>query len=219
MLTTDQKRNWAHEDGLRTFLDQLKILDQEYHQNLMRSFFWYSEAIKEVGVDHELFFIKMVSSVEALLKFFPKNEDKLEGKMIKMITDKKFEITEGNEIKNWLENRKINQRFVAFLKNYSVGFCKGGKRKASHCYIKKVEVGDYAKRIYTARSIYLHSGKPMYLSHDMNMKEANFWDLDPTMGMMADRKKFSYKEKLPRTRWFERLVNFCLRKFIEEKLI
>lgn len=216
MFSTDQQRNWTHGDGLRAFLDRIRVIDQKHHQSLMRSFFWYAEAIKEIGLDSQLFFIKMVSAVEALLKFLPRSADSLEKKLAKFIKGKKFETTESQEINNWLENRKIRQRFVLFFKRYSVGFCKGGKRKAKHCYIKKEEINDYVRRIYDARSAYLHSGKPMYLSQDMAMKDAKSWDLDASMGMMADRKKFDHKEKLPRTRWFERIVNYSLRRFIEE---
>jgi len=217
MFTTDQKRNWAQPDGLMGFLDRIRGIDQQYHQNLMRAFFWYAEAVKEIGLDTQLFFIKMVSAAEALLKFLPKSNDSIEKKLGKLIEAKKFDAAEIQEVQNWLENRKIRQRFGLFFEKYSVGFCKGGKRKAKHCYIKKEEINDYVRRIYDARSAYLHSGKPMYLSQDMSMKDAKFWDLDASMGMMADRKKFDHKEKLPRTRWFERIVNYSLRKFIEQQ--
>ena len=128
-----------------------------------------------------------------------------------------FAEPEKDVIERWLENRKIRQRFVTFLQNYSKGFFKRGKRKAKHCYIKKSELTNYAKRIYDARSAYLHSGKPMFLSVDMKMEGAKYWDLDPSLGMMVDRKRFAANEKLPRTRWFERIVNYCLKNFIEEK--
>lgn len=58
----------------------------------------------------------------------------------------------------------------------------------------------------------------MYLSFDLRMDEAKNWDVDPSQGMMVDRKKFGANEKLPRLRWFERIVNYCIKKFIEEKI-
>ncbi len=60
-MFSDQKRNWAYKDGVRVFLDTIRELDQEYHQNFIRAFYWYAEAIREIGIDHQLFFIKMVS--------------------------------------------------------------------------------------------------------------------------------------------------------------
>ncbi|MEK7524009.1 MAG: hypothetical protein AAB588_03170 [Patescibacteria group bacterium] len=212
MFTAYQKRNWANEDGLKAFLDRMRSIDQEYHQNLTHAFFWYAEAIKEIGLDSQMFFIKMVSAVEALLKLLPKSADALDKKLTKLYKEKKFEPTEVQEINNWLENRKIRHRFILFFEKYAIGFCKGGKRKPAHGYIQKEDVNDYAGKIYDARSAYLHSGKPMYLSQDMAMENAKCWDLDGSSGMMADRKKFDDKEKLPRTRWFERIVNHCLKK-------
>jgi len=214
-MFSDQKRNWAHQDGLRVFLDTTRKVDQQYHQNLIRAFYWYSEAVKEIGIDHQLFFIKMVSAVESLLKFVKISLDSLDKKLSKMINNKEFNNDESAAIKRWLENRRIRQRFASFLQQYSNNFFKGGQRKAKHCHIYKNQLGKYSKRIYDARSAYLHNGSPMYLSLDMRGKHARYWDLDPSLEMMTDRKKFAANEKLPRTRWFERLINYCLKNFIK----
>jgi len=215
-MFSDQKRNWANEDGLKLFLDKVKKIDQEYHQNLIQSFFWYAEAIKEIGIDRQLFFIKMVSAVESLLGFIEIPPDDLEKKLTKLIDKGEFTEQESGEIKNWLENRKIGQRFSNFFQNYSNDFFKGGRRKAPQCFIKKEELDKYTKRIYNTRSKYLHTGKPMWVSSDMTVEDAKFWDLDPSLGKMIDRRAFPVSEKLPRTRWFERITNYCLKNFIEE---
>lgn len=214
MFTTDKERNWAHKDGLKIFLDHIKGIAQSYHQGLMRAFFWYLEAVKEIGVDSQLYFIKMVSAIEALLQFLPKNTDKFEHKLLKVVKGNSFDTDEIQEVCNWLINRKIGHRFATFFKTYSIGFVKGGKRKAKHCYIPKKDADDYIRRIYNSRSAYLHTGKPMYLSEDMVMDSARKWDLDGSSGMMADRKKFDDKEKLPRMRWFERISNYSMKKFL-----
>lgn len=217
MFTTDKKRNWANESGLGAFIDKISIIDQSYHQALIRAFFWYLEAVKEIGVDSQLFFIKMVSSIEALLQFLPKSSDEFENKLIKVVKngDNSFVSEEIQEVHNWLNNRKIGHRFVTFFKTYSTGFVKGGRRKANHCYIIKKDVSEYIRRIYNARSAYLHIGKPMYLSQDMVMDSARKYDLDCSSRMMADRKKFDDKEKLPRMRWFERIANYSIKNFID----
>jgi len=215
-MFSDQKRNWAYPDGLKAFLDTIRKLDQKYHQNLIRAFYWYAEAIKEIGIDHQLFFIKMVSAVESLLKFVKISPDSLDKKLRKMINNGEFNNDESSAIERWLENRKIRQRFTGFLQQYSNNFFKGGKRKAKHCYIYRNQLDKYAKRIYDARSAYLHNGNPMYLSLDMRSEYAKYWDLDPSLGTMIDRKKFATNEKLPRIRWFERIVNHCLKSFIKQ---
>jgi len=213
MFSSDSSKNWANEN-LKTFLDDIRKIDQKYHQSLIRSFYWYSEAIKEVGVNHQLFFIKMVSSVEALLTSGNYRKDNLHKKIENLANKDIFLKNEKNELYNWLNNRAINKRFKQFIKKYSVGFFKGGKRKAEHCYIRKNELDTYLKRIYSARSKYLHEGIPMYLSMDLNDKSTICWDVDPTQGQMIDRNKIDGKTKLPRTRWFERIVNYSIKKFI-----
>lgn len=216
-MFTDQNRNWAHEtNGLKSFLDTIKSIDQKYHQSLIHSFFWYAEAIKEIGINDEIFFIKMTSCVEPLLKFTNTDKDLLERKMNKLVTQKTFEGADVQEINNWLENRKIGKRFSNFISKNSKGFFKGGKRKAKYCYIHKNNLSEFTKSIYNARSKYLHEGRPMYLSMEMKSDLGKYWDLDASMGMMADRKEFKANEKLPRCRWFERIANHCLKNFVQE---
>ena len=222
-MFTNQERNWAYQNGLKKFLDDIRKIDQKYHQRIIQSFYWYSEAIKEIGTDKEFFYIKMVSCAESLLEFIELYGDELNDKMNDLISLKgNFVKPEKNEIKGWLKNRKIKQRFVKFIKIYSKGFFKGGNRKAKHCYIKKDDLENYLKRIYNARSDYIHEGKPMYISSDMDIGvdgNCHLWDLDPSSGTMIDKRKITEKEKLPRMRWFERIVNYSLKKFIEEKSI
>jgi len=214
-MFSDQKRNWAHSNGLKAFLDAISKLDQKYHQNLIRAFYWYAEAVKEIGIDRQLFFIKMVSSIESLLKFVRISPDSLGKKLRSLMENKQFSDDEIDKIERWLENRKIRQRFASFLQQWSNNFFKGGKRKAKHCHIYKNQLDKYAKRIYDARSAYLHNGNPMYVSDDMGGEHAKYWDLDPSLGMMNDRKKFMANEKLSRPRWFERIVNHCFKNFIK----
>lgn len=224
-MLTHQKRNWAHEDGLKKFLNDIKNINHKYHQRLIQAFHWYSEAIKEIGINSELFYIKMVSCVESVISDIKITENKLEKKLTTVLHKGKFTTDEEQEIKNWITNRKIKQKFITFIKKYSKGFFKSGYRKAKHCYIKKVDTENYLKRIYDSRSAYIHTGKPMYISFDMSIggdasdDKCHLWDLDPSLGSMIDRREIKGKEKLPRTRWFERIVNFSLKKFIEEKKI
>ena len=213
-MFSDQKRNWAYQNGLGEFLDTFKNIDGQYHQSIIRAFYWYAESIKEIGVDHQLFFIKMVSSVEALLKYIDIPKDDFPEKIKMVINKQVFNGEQKDEIEKWLQNRKIRQKFSIFLSQYSKGFFKGRRWKAKHCHIYRNDVALFAKKIYDARSAYLHVGNPMYLSDDLTSDFAKTWDLDVSMGMMVDRKEYSAKEKLPRTRWFERITNHCLKSFM-----
>ncbi len=216
-MLSDQKRNWS-DAGLVQFFESIRNLGQEHHQKLIQAFNWYSEAIKELGIDHELFFIKMVSAVENLLKDIKTPDDSLKVKLLELKEDKFFTKKEGTDVDNWLENRGIIKRFLGFFDKYSAGYFKAGFRKAAHCYIRKKDSEEYLKRIYNARSKYLHEGKPMYLSLNMCHKESWKWDVDPSGGMGVDRRKIPGKEKLPHVRWFERIANHSIKNFIEEKL-
>ena len=80
-MFSNHDRNWCKDNGLLNFLDSTKTVDEKHHQNLIRAVHWYSVAIKEIGVDHELFFIKMVSSIEALLDISKVESDNLEKKL------------------------------------------------------------------------------------------------------------------------------------------
>ncbi len=215
-MFSDQGRNWCKDPGLTNFLDSIRAIDQKYHQGLIRSLHWYSEAIKEIGVDHELFFIKMVSAVEALVDI---SETEIDGLTRKLIDFKVYLTTdEQGQIDNWIKNRKIRKRFVDIIEKYSNGFTGACPEQASHCYIAKDKIATYVRRIYDARSAYLHAGNPMFLSMDMRGGGVKMWDLDPCMGKSMDRKEIFEKEKLPRTRWFERIVNYSLKSFIQDSL-
>ena len=215
-MFTNQNRNWCRENKLEKFLNIIKSIDGKYHQSFIRSFGWYSKAIKEIGIDDELFFIKMTSCIEALLKFIKIDEDNLEKKIRSLINDNYFGNEYKSEVKNWLHNRKIGYRFLSFISQYSSGFFKCGTRKPKHCYIFKPDLNKFTKSIYNARSKYLHEGKPMYLSMEMLNDSYKDFDLDGTSNKMADRRKFNDKEKLPRMRWFERITNHCLKNFINQ---
>ena len=56
----------------------------------------------------------------------------------------------------------------------------------------------------------------MFLSSDSRNEDAKKWDVDPTLGMSVDRKKIPEKEKLPRSRWFERITNHSIRQYLQE---
>jgi len=172
-------------------------------------------------MEREIFYIKMVSCVESLLKFEEIKNDCLENKLNKILNlSNDFNNEEKGDIKNWLINRKIKHKFLYFLNRYSKGFIKGGNKKAKHCFIKRGDLRSYLKRIYDARSSYIHTGEPMYISFDLKFKadgNSHLWDLSPDQGIYTGRRRIDGNKKLPRIRWFERIVNYSLKKFVEEK--
>lgn len=200
-------------DTVSVFLDQLRDIDSVDHQRIINAFFWYAEAVRELGNNVELFFVKMVSCIESLAqnKQFIYKDD-LNKKLEQF--QQSFELTheEKSEINNWLNNRKIQYKFVQFIQKYSHGFFKGGNRKPKECFIKKGDAERNLINIYSARSKYLHSGDTMYHCDDyMGYRD---WDVFPGSGLMVDQKKFFKREQIPRSKWFESIVNYSLKSFI-----
>lgn len=104
-MFSGQGRNWANENGIKKFLNNIRSLNSDYHQSLVRSFYWYRQAIKEVGGDRQLFFIRMVSAVESILSYIEAEPDDLKTKLTTLSNN--FTNEENMVIADWLSNRKI----------------------------------------------------------------------------------------------------------------
>jgi hypothetical protein len=161
-------------------------------------------------------FIRLVSSIEALSKDFSLKgkDDLLAGKNIDdIIINGVLDEEEKDELEKTFENRKARKKFKIFIEKYSKGFFKGGNYKAKHTRILKKDLEKTLDAIYSARSKYLHSGEPMYLS--LPIKGEYNWDTDPSLGMIMDRRRIPKSQKLPYTYWFERLVRHCLLNYLD----
>jgi len=182
--------NW---NSANIFLDKVRKL-KNFHFPFITACNLYLRGLREIGVDSEMFFIRMVSAVESL------TEKLTEGEFKRI-----FGVKQGGK----------QQNFITFFSRFSKGFYKGGKYKARHCKISKKDAPGRLLAIYDARSRYLHEGESMYLS---NMAGYKSWDMDPSQGMYIDNKKFTPDQKLPYISWFQRLVRHCLLNFLEESI-
>ncbi|MBZ5657787.1 MAG: hypothetical protein LAO56_21195 [Acidobacteriia bacterium] len=201
--------------GFKEFLDVVKRLDQELHQNFILACHHYARAVKEVGVDAEMVFIRLVSAIETLSADLPldQKDDKLEKQGVTDLIEKSTLPKElKSELKTVFDVRKSRKKFVRFIEQHSSGFFKGGNFKAKHLKIKRANLGKVLSVIYTARSKYLHAGEPMFLSQPI--KGGEKWDTDPTSGMIVDNRSFSPSQKLPYAYFFEGLVRQCLLNYL-----
>lgn len=213
----NNRRNFAM--GLNGLLDSIKKLDEKYHQRFILACHHYLKALREVGIDHDMVFVKLVSAIEALSKFTELNtkDDVLKDKGISDFIDRcSLSKEEKMELKIIFDNRKSKRRFIRFIEEYSKGFFKGGRFKAPQLKIKKSDLPKTLSIIYDARSGYLHNGEPMYLSQPM--RGGQKWDIDPAIGAIIDNRRISERKKVPYTYWFEGLVRHCLLKFLEANL-
>ncbi len=211
-------RNFA--TGLEEFLNKVKKLPPQYHQQFILAVCHYLRALREVGIDTEMVFIRLVSAIEALSQTFElnKKDDPLQGKNIEDIARTlNYDKTEKEALRSIFDTRKATKKFVRFIENYSKGYIKGGNYKSRHTKIRKHDLAKVLNAIYSARSTYLHDGEPMYLSRPLNSGWK--WDTDPSIGMIIDNRRFSVSQKLPYSDWFEGLVRHCLLNFLEDKII
>lgn len=215
-IFSSKSRNFAV--GLSDFLDTVKSLDTKYHQQFILAGSHYARSLKEIGVDSEMVFIRLVSAIESISKFIKLNKkvDLFSGKTFEdIVKGGVLSKTETEELKKTFENRKSKARFITFVEKYSGGYFRGGNYKAKHCKIPKTQLPKVLRTIYDTRSAYLHNGEPMYLSQPMHGGEK--WDTDPSMGMIVDNRSFSVSQKLPFTYFFEGLVRQCLLNFLKQK--
>ena len=203
--------------GLTEFLDRTISLPVKLHQDFLWASFQYSQALRQVGIDTEMVFIKLVSAIEILSTHIDIDPavDVFNGRKLSEVLDLST-LDEGQKekVEKIFLVRNSGLRFVSFIEKYCTSFFKGGKSIAEHCKIRRSALVPVLKKIYSARSEYLHNGESMYLSTPLRMKEARNWDTDPSRGMMIDNRSFSASLKLPFAHFFESLVRHCLINFL-----
>jgi len=90
-------------NGFKEFLDTVRTLDQKVHQDFILACHHYARAVKEVGFDAEMLFIRLVSSIETLSTNMPLDhkDDKLEKQGVTdLIEQVKRTIVYGGDTKN-----------------------------------------------------------------------------------------------------------------------
>ena len=182
----------------KEFLDTVKRLNPKLHQDFILACHHYARAVKEVGVDSEMVFIRLVSAIEALSKQVALNrkDDAQEERVITdLIVQSSLPQEQKRDLKNIFNVRKSRKKFVRFIEQHSSGFFKRANFKAKHLKIRRADLADVLSIIYTARSKYLHAGEPMFLSQPF--KGGEKWDVDPTAGMIVDNRSFTASQKLP----------------------
>ena len=209
--------------GLSEFLDLVRKLNNGKHQGFILACYHYARALKEVGVDSEMVFIRLVSAIETLSKKYKLNkaDNPLYGeKFSGLFSGHSLPSEQMKQLKEILKvGRKGNiqiekskRKFVKFVEDFSKGSLRGGNWKAKHVKITRENLPKVLAAIYDARSSYLHDGEPMYLSQFMH--GAAKWDTDPSLGMIIDNRKFLPSQKLPYTYWFENVVRSCLLNYL-----
>jgi hypothetical protein len=195
--------------GLPPLLDTVRRIPPKHHLELAVAADHYAKAIRTVGLDDEMVFVRLVSAIERVMPEHP--PDSLSEKLLALdgLTHQ-----EREELQVTLQARRARARFVAFLERYAKGFFDNEPKEPTHTQVTPDNLADVATAIYRARSGYLHSGDPMYISNHMGQFLA--WHMEPTMGKWEQNRAFTAAQKLPTTEFFHRLVRHCLLARIEE---
>jgi hypothetical protein len=218
----DRARNFVRD--LPPLLDHLRSTTIG-HQRAALAAYHYARALREVGLDTEMIFIRLVSAIEVLSQRHPLSARRspLDGLDFERafggarLTDKqRDELRQvlGVSRKGHVRIEKSRRRFISFIDEYSKGAIKGGNYKGKHLKIGRTKLVPTLDAIYRARSRYLHSGEPMYPSYDVAGRHN--WDTDPSSGMWVDNRRFDGEDKLPYPRWFENIVRHCILKYLHE---
>jgi len=220
-IFTESGRNFTK--GLPDFLKSIIKLNDSKHQNFILACYHYAKSLKEVGVDSEMVFIRLVSAIEILSSQYVLNskDNPLNDKEFSNLYNPSLPQKQIEQLKEilWVSKKgkiqinKSKQKFIKFVYDYSKGFLRGGNWKAKHVKITRKHLSSVLTAIYDGRSRYLHDGEPMYLSRFMY--GADKWDTDPSFGMFIDNRKFHSSQKLPYTYWFEDVVRSCLLNYLK----
>jgi hypothetical protein len=194
---------------LPPLLDAIRRIPAKHHLELAVAADHYARAIRMIGLDTEMVFVRLVSAIERVMPKHP--ADSLSEKLLALegLTE-----AEREELQVALQARRARARFVAFLERYAKGFFDNEPKEPAHTQVTPENLPAVASAIYRARSGYLHNGDPMYISQ--RMAQFPFWHMEPTVGKWQQNRAFTAAQKLPTAEFFHRMVRHCLLARIDE---
>src|SRR3989338_2018434 len=188
----------------------------QYHQKFYFSIRFYSRALRLISIDKDVAYLNLVNAIETLLDYVDLGDEfeRAEVEIREKIEKASFEASVQSELVAYLKQRKKGHKFLVFLKKYSSTSSPlfNNAPGKEHIYISYANFESHLKKIYQARSAYVHAGEPLHISSDSSRD----WHLDGSLGQTWDQRQWE-GSPLPRFFWFASLVRECLMKFLEEK--
>ncbi len=204
--------------SVSAILDAVKTLPVDVHRRYYLAAAHYADAIRWIGHNDEIAYIKLVSAIEVLAYREELSEDELPKNLRSLIdaNPTHFSGIEKAELLSYLNQRKIRFKFVQFLRKYSDGYFTGRPTTPEHCLVTEATFEQFANAIYKARSRFLHEGEPMWISDERvrDDTEERGWDLDGSFGMVRDQHEWSGSEVIPTVLFFEEIVRHCLLNYL-----
>ena len=154
------------EDEFHRLLDLIRELPPKEHQDFGFAFEHYARALRELGADEEMVFVRLVSAVEALSKEADVSDrDFLHGRTFEeLVPRENLSDEEYSDLKGTFDVRRSKARFQKFLDLYCEGFFSEESGSRTHVSIARRDLEKVTSAIYDARSSSLHYGDRMYLS-------------------------------------------------------
>ncbi len=206
----DKKKNLTSD--LVPFFQKVMNLPDKGHFNIIHAFREYHEALKNIGIDHDIAYLKFVVAIEGIASIEKGRSSFKEDfpEYIDVLVDKE----KLSQINTMWENRGSFKSVVSFFEKYllkeNAEFTKtmftNEKGESQIIPLKKT-----VDRIYVARSKYVHEGLQMLIS--MNSFDDSAYEA--ISGGVRDRKKISISELLPVISYFDLMVNNSLIAYVE----
>lgn len=204
--------------SLGKMLDMVKQLPISVQRRYYLAASHYADAIRLIGYDDDIAYIRLVSAIEVLAYLETLKEDDLPNKLRSAIdaNAKLFSDPQKSELNLYLKQRKIRFKFLQFIQKYSAGYFAGRPTTPENCWVTEETLNQFIDSIYKARSKFLHEGEPLWISHEMRVddREDRGWDLDGSLGMVRDQHEWPQSEKVPTVLFFEELVRHCLLNYL-----
>ena len=232
IFNKDKKRDFRE---FKEFLEKIKSLNPKKHQSFINACNSYLKALKQVGIDQELVWIRLIISIESLLGTYKLKKHYLQS-FENIAQHYKFTVEHRELLKELLvvdKNGlipvgKTTNKFIEFIMEHSEGYLPSNiKKETERLYINTKEKLLIAlPKIYNVRSRTSHNGKAMYFSMILNNNGMD-WHTDPSISPDDDLLKglnSPYNHplkpyKLPYPWWFEGLVRHCIISYLESSLI
>lgn len=212
----DKKKNLTSD--VIPFFQKVASLPDKGHFNIIHAFREYHEALKNIGIDHDITYLKLVVAIEGITTIEKKDRPSFQDdfpECFKLLQECKEKL---NKISKLWENRGSISSVTSFFDKYLLSdnpeftetICMNEKGEKSLLPFRKT-----VDRIYDARSKYVHEGLQMLISKN------SFTDsyYEPILGGVRDRKKITVDEMLPMISYFDSIVNVSLIAYVEKNAV
>lgn len=209
-IFNDEKKNLTSD--LIPFFQKIQELPDVAHFNIIHSFKEYHQALKNLGVDHDISYLKLVVAIEGIA-VTEKPRSRFSEDFPECFELIKKEKKRLEQISTAWATRGSFKSVVTFLEKYLLP-THPEYRETKHMTatgVAPIILINTLERIYKARSKYVHEGLPVEISR-MGFADSPY---QPSLGGIIDKRRLSGEEMLPMISYFEEMVHKTLLAYVE----